>query len=193
MMNSEVNKYISNAQKWRKELEQLRTVILDCGLNEELKWGCPCYCYLDKNILIIGELKDYCALSFFKGALLNDPQNILIQPGKNTQSARTAKFTSALEIAKMAPILKKYIYEAIEAEKKGLKVKFKKPGEFNVPEELQTKFKKSPALKKAFSELTPGRQRGYLLYFSAPKQSRTRESRIEKYSKHILFGKGLNE
>ena len=197
-MNPKVDAYISKSQKWQKELEKLRMIILDCGLNEELKWGAPCYTYLtgdvkEINVLIIGELKDCCVLSFFKGALLNDASNILSKPGENTQAVRLVRFTNVRQIIEIAPILKTYIYEAIEVEKSGMKVKLKKSSEFTIPEEFQNKLNKMPALKKAFRALTPGRQRSYLLYFSAPKQSKTRDSRIEKYMKKILLGKGINE
>jgi uncharacterized protein YdeI (YjbR/CyaY-like superfamily) len=158
-----------------------------------LKWYQACYTYDNNNIVILGELKDCCVLGFFKGVLLKDTHQILSQPGKNTQSARTLRFTSVKEIEKMEPIIKAYIYEAIEVERAGLKVDFKKSTDFELPIELKDKFKKNAALKTAFNALTPGRQRAYLLYFSAPKQSKTRESRIEKYEKQILNGKGLND
>jgi uncharacterized protein YdeI (YjbR/CyaY-like superfamily) len=192
-MSPKVDAFISNAKIWPKELEKLRTIILECNLSEELKWGVPCYSYQNSNILIIGELKEYCVLSFFKGVLLADTEGILIKPGENTQTVRLIPFTSVREIVKMAPILKAYIYEAIEVERSGLKVKLKKIEEYKVPEEFQKKLNKSPALKTAFTSLTPGRQRGWLLYFSAPKQSITRESRIEKSMKQILKGKGIND
>jgi len=192
-MNPDVDFYFSKNSNWQKELEQLRKIVLDCGLNEELKWGCPCYTNQDKNIVLIHVFKEYCALLFFKGALLNDSNGILIQQTKNVQSARQVRFTNVSEIIKMKSILKTYIYEAVEVEKAGLKVELKKTTEYKIPEEFQKKLNKSAALKKAFNALTPGRQRAYLLYFSAPKQSKTREDRIEKYNKHILEGKGLND
>ncbi|HOY07229.1 MAG TPA: YdeI/OmpD-associated family protein [Saprospiraceae bacterium] len=192
-MNSKVDKYFSNAEKWGEELEQLRTILLDCGLDEELKWGSPCYSFQNNNIAIIGELKESCVIGFFKGVLLSDAHGILVQPGENTQSARSVHFTSAGQIREMEPVLKEYIYEAIEVEKAGLEVPFKKTSEFSVPEEFQRKLDEMPALKKAFEALTPGRQRGYLLHFSAPKQSKTREARIEKCMQQILDGKGLND
>ena len=192
-MNPKVDFYFSKAKKWQKELEQLRTIALDCGLEEELKWGCPCYTYEKSNIVLIHTFKKYCAYLFFKGALLNDPEGILIQQTKNVQSARQIRFTNPKEIAKMKNTLKAYIYEAIEVERAGLKVKLKKTAAYDVPEEFQKKLNKLPALKTAFNALTPGRQRGYLLYFAAAKQSRTREERIEKYTKKILAGKGLND
>jgi len=192
-MNSKVDVYMSNAKKWRKELEKLRTIILDCQLTEELKWGKPCYTFQKSNIVIILPLKEYCALLFCKGALLNDVKGLLIKPGENTQAARQIRFTNLREIVEMETILKAYIHQAIEVEKAGLEVNYKKTTEFVIPEELQRKLDEITALKTAFAALTPGRQRGYLLYFSAPKQSKTREARIEKYIKQILSGKGLNE
>jgi uncharacterized protein YdeI (YjbR/CyaY-like superfamily) len=192
-MNPKVDFYFDKNGKWQKELEQLRTIVLDCGLEEKLKWGCPCYVYENSNIVLIHVFKEYCAYLFFKGALLNDPSGILVQQTKNVQSARQVRFTNVKEIVKMKNALKAYIYEAIEVERAGLKVKLKKSTEYEVPEEFQKKLNKMPALKKAFNALTPGRQRGYLLYFAAAKQSKTRELRIEKYMKHILKGKGLND
>jgi len=168
-------------------------IILDCGLAEELKWGQPCYTFQGKNIILIHGFKEYCAVLFFKGALLNDPESILIQQTANVQAGRQVRFTGVKEIVKRAPILKAYIYEAIEVEKAGLKVKLKKTSEFKMPAEFKNKLDKNPALKNAFNELTPGRQRAYLFHFSQPKQSKTRESRIEKYMKRILEGKGLND
>ncbi|HET9432297.1 MAG TPA: YdeI/OmpD-associated family protein, partial [Chitinophagaceae bacterium] len=160
---------------------------------EELKWGCPCYTLEKKNIVLIHGFKEYCALLFFKGALLNDPSGILIQQTKNVQSARQIRFTNVLEIMKMEKILKAYVYEAIEVERAGLKVKYKKTSEYKIPEEFQKKLNKTPALKTAFDALTPGRQRAYIFYFSQPKQSKTRESRVEKYMKQIINGRGLND
>jgi len=192
-MNPKVDWFFSKDTKWQKEYEKLRTIILDCGLIEELKWGCPCYTHQDTNIVLMHGFKEYCALLFFKGALLNDPNGILIQQTKNVQAARQVRFTNIREISKMERTLKAYIYEAIEVEKAGLKVKLKKTTEYKIPEEFQKKLNKTPALKTAFYALTPGRQRAYMLYFSAPKQSKTRESRIEKYIKPILNGKGLND
>ena len=192
-MNPKVDFYFSKAKKWQKELEQLRMIVLDCGLTEELKWGVPCYTFQKSNIVLIHVFKEYCALLFFKGALLNDTNGILIQQTKNVQAARQIRFTNVREIVKMKPILKAYIYEAIEVEKAGLKVNFKKTTEFIIPEEFQNKLDKIPALKTAFDALTPGRQRAYIFYFSAPKQSKTRESRVEKCMQQILNGKGLND
>lgn len=192
-MNPKVDFYFSKAKKWQKELEQLRTIVLDCGLSEELKWGVPCYSFEKRNIVLMHVFKEYCALLFFKGALLNDPNDILIQQTENVQAARQIRFTNVREIVKLEKFLKAYIYEAIEVEKAGLKVKLKKTSEFTIPGEFQTKLDKTPALKTAFDALTPGRQRAYIFYFSQPKQSKTRESRVEKYRKQILSGKGLND
>jgi uncharacterized protein YdeI (YjbR/CyaY-like superfamily) len=192
-MNPKVDFYFSKAKKWQKELEQLRMIVLDCGLTEELKWGVPCYTFEKSNIVLIHVFKEYCALLFFKGALLNDTNSILIQQTENVQAARQVRFTNVREIAEMETILKAYIYEAIEVERAGLKVDFKKASEFIVPEEFQHKLDKIPVLKTAFNALTPGRQRAYILHFSAPKQSKTRESRIEKCMEQILDGKGLND
>ena len=192
-MNPKVDWFFSKDTKWQKEYEKLRVIILDCGLTEELKWGCPCYTLGESNIVLIHGFKEYCALLFFKGALLNDPNGMLIQQTKNVQSARQIRFTNVREIVKMERILKAYIYEAIEVERAGLKVNFKKTSEYKIPEEFQKKLNKNPALKPAFDSLTPGRQRAYIFYFSQPKQSKTRESRVEKYTKQILNGKGLND
>ena len=192
-MNPKVDLYFNKDKKWQKEYEKLRTIVLDCGLTEELKWGCPCYTFEKRNIVLIHGFKEYCALLFFKGALLNDANGILIQQTKNVQAARQIRFTNVREIVKMEAILKAYIYEAIEVEKAGLKVNFKKTSEFKIPEEFQNKLDKIPALKTAFDALTPGRQRGYIFYFSQAKQSKTRESRVEKYMQQILNGKGLDD
>jgi len=192
-MNPKVDWFFAKDTKWQKEYEKLRSIILDCGLIEELKWGCPCYTCQNTNIVLIHGFKDYCALLFFKGALLNDPNGILIQQTKNVQSARQIRFTNVREIVKMEKILKAYVYEAIEIERVGLKVKFKKTSDFKIPEEFQKKLNKSKALKTAFDALTPGRQRAYIFYFSQPKLSKTRESRVEKFRKQILNGKGLND
>ena len=192
-MNPKVDFYFSKATKWQAALEQLRMIVLDCGLTEVLKWGVPCYSFRESNLVLIHVFKEYCALLFFKGALLNDANGILIQQTKNVQAARQIRFTNVREIVKMEPIMKAYIYEAIEVEKAGLKVNFKKTTEFIIPEEFQNKLDEIPALKTAFDALTPGRQRAYNLYFSAPKQSKTRESRIEKCMQQILNGKGLND
>ena len=191
-MNPNVDFYFGNG-KWQKEIELLRTIVLDCGLTEELKWGCPCYTFEKSNIVLIHVFKEYCALLFFKGALLNDPDDILVQQTKNVQSARQVRFTNLKEILDSKRILKAYIYQAIEVEKAGLKVHFKQKHELIYPEEFQKKITRKPALKKAFEALTAGRQRAYILYFSAPKQSKTRESRIDKSIPKILEGKGLND
>ena len=192
-MNPKVDWYFSKAEKWQDEIRKLRTIVLDCGLAEELKWGCPCYTSEKNNIVLIHVFKEYCAILFFKGALLKDSKNILVQQTKNVQAARQVRFTNAKEITELSSILKAYIREAIKVEKAGLKVPMKKATEFEIAEEFQTKLDKSSALKKAFYALTPGRQRGYLLYFSSAKQSKTREARVEKYMENILGGKGLDD
>lgn len=192
-MNPKVDWFFNKAGKWQKEYEKLRMITLDCGLTEELKWGCPCYSLDKQNIVLIHGFKEYCALLFFKGALLNDANGILIQQTKDVQSARQIRFTNILEIVEMESIVKAYIYEAIEVEKAGLKVPLKTTADFAVPVELQGKLDRIPALKAAFEALTPGRQRGYLFYFSQPKQSKTREARVEKYIPQILDGKGLDD
>ena len=191
--NPKVDFYFSKAKKWHEEIEQLRTIILDCGLTEELKWGCPCYTFEKSNIVLIHVFKEYCALLFFKGSLLKDAKGILVQQTKNVQAARQIRFTNVREIVEMEPILKTYIKEATDAEKAGLEVNYKKTSEFAIPEEFQNRLDESPALKTAFDALTPGRQRGYLLYFSAGKKSKTRAARIEKCVHQILEGKGLND
>ena len=188
--NPKVDAYLSRAKKWQAEMKKLRIIILDCGLTEELKWGKPCYTFQKSNIVILQGFKEFCALLFCKGALLNDPKGILKKFG--WQAARRIPFTNVREIVEMEPILKTYIREAIEAEKAGLKVTLKKNPE-PIPEELQNKLDEIPALKKAFAALTPGRQRGYILYFSGAKQSKTRESRVEKWMQQILNGKGLDD
>jgi uncharacterized protein YdeI (YjbR/CyaY-like superfamily) len=193
MMNPKVDFFFNKAKQWQEEYEKLRAIALDCGLTEELKWGCPCYALNNQNIVLIHGFKEYCAYLFFKGALLNDADGILIQQTKDVQSARQIRFTNIDEIADMEPVLKAYIYEAIEVEKAGLKVELKTTSEFNMPDEFQSKLNHIPALKTAFEALTPGRQRGYLLYFSAAKQSKTRDARIEKYIPQILAGKGLDD
>lgn len=191
--NHQVDEFMSKVKKWRGEMERLRTIVLDCGLTEDFKWRQPCYTFDQSNIVIIHGFKEYCALLFFKGALLADPHGILIRQTENVQAGRQIRFTSLREIVEMEPILKDYIYEAIEVEKAGLKVESKRDTELTLPEELQSKFDENPALKTAFEALTPGRQRAYVLYFSQPKQSKTRESRIEKCIPQILAGKGLND
>ena len=192
VMNPEVDHFLSKAKKWQEELEKLRTIILDCQLTEEMKWGVPCYTFQKSNIVLIHAFKEYCALLFFKGALLKDAKSILIRPG-NMQAARQIRFTNFQEIVAMEAVLKVYIHEAIEVEKAGLKVNFKRISEFTIPEEFKNKLNEIPALKIAYNSLTPGRQRAYIFYISAPKQSKTRESRVEKCIQQILKGKGLND
>ncbi len=192
-MNPKVDWYFVKNKKWQEELAHLRMIALDSGLNEELKWGCPCYALEGSNIVLIHTFKAYCAFLFFKGALLKDPKHILIQQTANVQAARQIRFTSVREIAKMKATLKAYIKEAIAVEKKGLKVPFKKTKEFSMPEEFKKKLDENASLKTAFSALTSGRQRGYLLYFSSAKQSKTREAKVEKSMQQILNGKGLDD
>lgn len=191
--NPNVDAVLRRALKWREELEALRTIVLDCGLTEELKWYQPCYTFHGKNIVLIHGFKEYCALLFFKGVLLRDPKGILIQQTENVQAGRQIRFTNVGEIVKMKAILKRYIQEAIEVEESGLKVKHKETSEYKVAEEFQKKLDDNPALKTAFAALTPGRQRGYLFYFSQPKRSETREARVEKCMQQIFKGKGLND
>lgn len=192
-MNPKVDAFLGRAEQWREEFDKLRSIILECGLTEELKWGQPCYTFESRNIVLMHGFKEYCALLFHKGALLDDANGILVQQTKNVQAARQIRFTSLREIVELEPVLKAYIREAIEVEKAGLKVPLKKTAEFEIAEEFQTRLDENSALKRAFNKLTPGRQRGYLLHFSAPKQSKTRESRIEKCMKQILDGRGLND
>jgi uncharacterized protein YdeI (YjbR/CyaY-like superfamily) len=192
-MNTGGDEYISKARKWHDEFAKLRTIILDCGLTEEMKWGCPCYMFEKSNIVLIHGFKEYCAILFFKGALLNDANGILIRQTENVQAGRQVRFTNVREIVEMEAIVRAYIFEAIEVEKAGLKVILKKTTEYNIPEEFQNKLDEMPALKTAFEALTPGRQRGYIYYFSGPKQSKTREMRVEKSVEQILRGKGLND
>ena len=193
-MNPKVDFYFNNAGQWQQEFNLLRTIALDCDLTEELKWGHPCYTVDDdKNVVLMHGFKNYCALLFMKGALLKDEIGILVQQTKNVQSARQIRFTSADEIEEMAHIIKAYIRQAIEVEKAGLEVEMKETSAFEMFEEFQMKLDENPDLKAAFEALTPGRQRGYLLYFSSAKQSKTRISRIEKYMPHIFEGKGLQD
>ncbi|MDR6405465.1 MULTISPECIES: YdeI family protein [Chryseobacterium] len=192
-MNPKVDFFFDKAKQWQKEFEKLRAIALDTGLEEELKWGCPCYTYQEKNIFLIHGFKEYCAILFFKGALLNDTDNILIQQTENVQAARQIRFTGLKEIVDLEKVIKTYMYEALEVEKSGIKVPMKKTKEFEMPEEFQKRLDENLLLKEAFEGLTPGRQRAYLLYFSSAKQSRTREARIEKYIPEILNGKGLND
>ncbi len=192
-MNPKVDAFINKAERWQDEFEKLREIILDCGLTEELKWGQPCYTFEKKNVVLMHGFKDYCALLFHKGALLKDPKHILIQQTENVQAARQIRFTGVDEIKKRERTIKAYILEAVEVEKAGLKVNLKKTSEFNVPDEFQIRLDKNSKLKKAFHALTPGRQRAYLLHFSQPKQSKTREARVEKFIPQILNGKGFDD
>jgi len=191
--NKSVDGYIRKEKQWQDELQALRTIILDGGLTEEVKWRVPCYTFNGKNVLFIGRFKEACVLSFVKGVLLKDPKHLLIQQTENSQSVRVIRFTSVAEIEKLKPTLKAFIQEAIDIEKAGLKVKLKTVSEFKVPEEFQAKLDELPALKKAFTALTPGRQRAYLLHFAGAKQSATRSARVEKWMKHILKGKGIDD
>ena len=192
-MNPNVDFYFQKEKQWHDEIAKLRVMLLNCGLQEELKWGCPTYTLNGNNIVLIHVFKAYCAVLFFKGALLKDTDNVLIQQTKNVQAARQMRFTGVAEITKQQAILKRYVAEAIAIEKAGLKVELKKTGDFEVPDEFAQKLKAMPALKKAFQALTPGRQRAYLFHFSGAKQTKTREARIEKYIPHILAGKGLDD
>jgi uncharacterized protein YdeI (YjbR/CyaY-like superfamily) len=191
--NPKVDFYFTKAKKWKEEFEELRHIVLSGNLTEELKWGCPCYTFQNANIVLIHGFKEYCALLFMKGALLKDVKGILVQQTANVQAARQIRFTSIKEIAQLKTVIKSYIKEAVEAEKKGLKVELKKTVEFNMPEEFEKVLAEMPELKTAFLILTPGRQRGYLLHFSSPKQAKTREARIEKCVQQILNGKGLDD
>jgi uncharacterized protein YdeI (YjbR/CyaY-like superfamily) len=192
-MNPKADSYFNEAAPWREESDKLRAIILSCGLAEELKWGKPCYSHEGNNIVLIHGFKEYCAVLFFKGVLLKDPKGILVQQTENVQVARQVRFTNVQEIVRLESTLKAYIKEAMAVEKAGLKVVLKKTSEFKMPEEFKSELDKNPALKTAFEALTPGRQRGYLLYFSAAKQSGTREARVEKCAPQILKGKGLND
>ena len=192
-MNPKVDFYFTKAKKWQEEIVQMRLIALDCGLTEELKWGCPCYTFNNDNIVLIHVFKEYCAFLFFKGVLLNDTNGILIQQTENVQSARQVRFTSLQEVIDLKTIVRGYIYEAIEIEKAGLKVELKKAADFVVADEFKYKLDRIPALKAAFEALTPGRQKAYYLFFAAPKQSKTREQRVEKCMPQILNGKGLND
>lgn len=191
--NPKVDFFFDKADKWQQELNLMRTISLECQLTEELKWGVPCYTFQNANIVLIHSFKEYCAFLFFKGALLKDTDSILIQQSENVQAARQIRFTNLQEIIDLKAVLKTYIYQAVEVEKAGLKVELKKTSEFEVAEEFQKKLNEMPNLQKAFYALTPGRQRAYLLHFSQPKQSKTRESRVEKNISNILDGKGLND
>jgi uncharacterized protein YdeI (YjbR/CyaY-like superfamily) len=192
-MNPKVNWFFDKDTPWKESYEKLRLIVIDCGLDEELKWGCPCYTINQKNVVLIHGFKEYCALLFHKGALLKDSEGILIQQTENVQSARQIRFKGLHEIVELERVLKTYIREAVEVEKAGLKVALKKTSGFEMPEEFARKLKSSPALKKAFHALTPGRQRGYLLHFSGAKLSKTRTARIEKNADRIMAGKGLED
>jgi len=192
-MNPKVDAFISKASKWQAEFETLRTIMLDCQLTEDFKWGKPCYTFQKSNIVLIHGFKEYCAVMFFKGVLLKDAMHILVSQTENTQATRQIRFRHVDEIVEMETILTAYVNEAIAVEKAGLKVDFKKTSEYKVPAEFQSKLDENPDLKTAFEALTPGRQRGYLLYFSQPKRSQTREARVEKQMQKILDGKGLND
>jgi len=192
-MNPKVDEFLNKAKKWQEEMKELRNILLECHLTEEFKWGKPCYTFEKNNIIILQGFKEYCDLLFVKGSLLKDTENILIQQTENVQGARQIRFTSLQEILDKEDTLKNYINEAIEIEKRGLKVHYKKTSDFKIPDEFQEKLDKSPELKVAFEALTPGRQKSYLLYFSGAKQSKTRKSRVEKYINQILDGKGLND
>lgn len=192
-MNQKVDFYFSNNQKWQNEITLLRTIVLDCNLNEELKWGVPCYTYQGKNILLVSTFKNYCSLNFFKGSLLSDYENILEKPGENSYQGRLIKFTQVAEIDRLKPTIKAYIFEAIEIEKAGIKFDNKAKSEIELPTELQNFFEENQQLKEAFNNLTPGRKRGYLLHFSQAKQPKTIITRIEKYIPRILIGKGIND
>lgn len=191
--NPKIDAFLDRAETWREEFEALRQIVLGCGLDEELKWGQPCYSLGKANVVLIHGFKEYCALLFFKGALLKDPDGILVQQTENVQSARQIRFTGVAEIARMQNLLKDYIQQAVEVEKAGLKAEFKKTAEFEMPEEFKAKLDGMPDLKAAFEGLTPGRQRAYLLHFSGAKQSKTREARVEKHMARILEGKGLDD
>lgn len=191
--NPKVDAFLDQAEKWRDEFAKLRRIALDCGLTEELKWGVPCYAHEQRNVVLIHGFKDYCALLFFKGALLSDPSGLLIRQSENVQAGRQVRFTHAEQVDEREKLLKAYILEAVEVEKTGLRVGFKRTEDFPVPDEFKQKLDETPALKAAFAALTPGRQRAYLLHFSAPKQSKTRVARIEKNIQNILDGVGLND
>ncbi len=191
--NTKVDAYISKSKQWQRELIALRRIVLDCGLTEQLKWRQPCYTLENSNVIILAETKQHCVLSFIKGALLKDPQGLLVKPGENTQAGRVIRFCDSKTIIKLEAALRAYILEAIEVEKAGLKVELRKPDDFSIPDELQFKFNSNAELKTAFFKLTPGRQRAYVIHFNAAKQSTTRDARIDRYTQHILCGKGMND
>jgi uncharacterized protein YdeI (YjbR/CyaY-like superfamily) len=192
-MNPKVDFFFNKAVKWQNEFQILRSIVLDCGLTETLKWGQPCYTFEDANVVLIHGFKEYCALLIFKGALLKDKKKILIQQTENVQAARQVRFTDVREIIRVKATLKSYIYEAVKVKEAGLKVNYKKTSDFKIPDEFKIKLEQKPALKKAFTELTPGRQRAYLFYFSSAKQAKTREARINKYVQKIIVGKGMDD
>ena len=192
-MNPKVDFFFSKSKRWQREVEKLRVICLDCGLDEELKWGVPCYTLGDKNIVLIHTFKEYCALLFFKGALMKDNKGLLVQQTKNVQSARQMRFTDLRDIIDLEATITSYIKEAIRVERSGKKIALKKTAEFEMPEEFMTRLKKDRVLMAAFQSLTPGRQRGYLLYFSSAKQSKTRSDRVERYVPQILKGKGIDD
>lgn len=192
-MHSKVDEYIEKANKWQAEMLELQSILLECGLTEELKWRVPCYTFQQTNLVIIGKFKEYCSLSFLKGVLLEDAENVLVSPGENSQSVRYLKFTDNQQIKNKTQLIKAYIYEAIEAEKAGLKVELKESKDLTFPDELHEKFAQNPEFQEAFTALTPGRQRAYNLHFTGSKNAKTRESRIEKYVSKILDGKGIND
>lgn len=192
-MKQYIDEYYNNLKKWKNEAELIRNIFIECDLTEEYKWMHPCYTFDKKNIAVFHDFKEYCAISFFKGALLKDPDNILIQPTANSQAGRQIRFTNISEIKKLVPIIKTYIAEAINVEKMGFKIKYKSTSDFDFPDELQEIFESNPDFKNAFDSLTPGRQKGYLLHFSSAKQQQTRINRIEKYMNRILDGKGIRD
>lgn len=192
-MNPKIDKYIDRNPEWAEEIKRMRAIILDCGLEETLKWGVPCYTYQEHNVVLIHVFKSYSAILFFKGALLKDSKKLLVQQTANVQAARQLRFTEAKEITKLSATIKAYVHEAIAVEKAGLKVQLKQTREFEMPEEFKRRLDKSARLKKAFEALTPGRQRAYLLHFSSAKQASTREARVQKYLDQILAGKGIDE
>jgi len=192
-MNPKVDAFLAREKKWQEEFKRLRKIVLECGLTEELKWGVPCYTFQDKNVVLLHGFKEYCAILFVKGALLKDAAGVLIQQTENVQAARQIRFTAVREISKLETVIKAYVKEAVEAEKAGLKVDLKETAEYAIPEEFQDKLDDIPALRSAFEALTPGRQRAYLFFFSQPKQSKTRQARVEKYLQHILDGKGMDD
>lgn len=192
-MNADVEKYIENARNWSSEMRELRNLLLECGLEETYKWKQPCYTFRDKNVLIIGQFKAYCTLSFFKGSLMADPEKLMVSPGPNSQSVRMLRFTDSETIHEKRALIKSYVFEAIELEKSGAKVEKKETKSLDIPDELQEKMDNDTVFAEAFNGLTPGRQRGYVLYFNGAKQAQTRKDRIERYTDRILKGKGFHD